>query len=88
MHAVEAHLAAWGATHDAFHLRRARDIAEAMCVRQAARVAAAEGGPGEPLVYEHYSTAWEPDFGYNRGDNAKDMFRPVRAVDIGRSSRS
>jgi mannose/cellobiose epimerase-like protein (N-acyl-D-glucosamine 2-epimerase family) len=41
MHAVEAHMAAFGATLDGAHLARARTIAHAMCVRQAARVAAA-----------------------------------------------
>jgi len=44
MHAFEAHLAAWDATREPFHLERARAIARAMCRRQAAAVAAAVGG--------------------------------------------
>jgi mannose/cellobiose epimerase-like protein (N-acyl-D-glucosamine 2-epimerase family) len=74
MHAVEAHMAAFAATRDALHLHRARTIAHAMCVRQAALVdAATRCGP---LVYEHYAEDWSaPDLAYNR-DKPDDRFRP------------
>lgn len=73
MHAVEAHMAAWDATGEAKHLQRARAIAEAMCVRQAARVAAA--CHGHALVYEHYDSQWRPDFEFHR-DKPDDRFLP------------
>lgn len=53
MHALEAHLAAWAASADPAHLARARIIAHALTVRQAARVQAVVG---EALTYEHYTT--------------------------------
>ena len=74
MHAVEAHMAAYAATRDALHLHRARTIAHAMCVRQAALVDAATGCG--PLVYEHYASDWSaPDLEYNK-DKPDDRFRP------------
>ncbi len=74
MHAVEAHMAAFRATRGALHLARARRIAHAMCVVQAARVDAATG-LGE-LVYEHYAEDWSaPDLRFNR-DRPDDRFRP------------
>ena len=72
MHAVEAHMAAWDATAQPRHLRRARAIAEAMCVRQAGRVGAA---CGHSLVYEHYDAAWEADLEFNK-DKPGDRFLP------------
>jgi mannose/cellobiose epimerase-like protein (N-acyl-D-glucosamine 2-epimerase family) len=72
MHAVEAHMAAWDATRDAKHLARARAIAHAMCVRQAARV---EAATGHALVYEHYDAAWNVDLEFNR-DKPGDRFLP------------
>ena len=73
MHACEAHMAAFRATGGALHLARARAIAHAMCVRQAARVDAAVGLGA--LVYEHYGPDWEPDFAFN-ADKPNDRFRP------------
>jgi mannose/cellobiose epimerase-like protein (N-acyl-D-glucosamine 2-epimerase family) len=73
MHAVEAHMAAWDATGEEKHLARARAIAEAMCVRQAARVAAA--CHGHALVYEHYDTQWRPDLEFHK-DKPDDRFLP------------
>ena len=73
MHAVEAHMAAWDATGEEKHLARARDIAQAMCVRQAQRVASA--CHGHALVYEHYDAAWQPDLEFHR-DRSADRFLP------------
>ena len=69
MHAVEAHLAAWDATGDARHLRRARTIAHSMCVVQAGRA-------GSGLVYEHFTEDWSaPDLQHNV-HNKKDNYQP------------
>jgi mannose/cellobiose epimerase-like protein (N-acyl-D-glucosamine 2-epimerase family) len=73
MHAVEAHMAAFDATGEEKHLVRARAIAEAMCVRQAARVA--EACHGHALVYEHYNSAWLPDMEFHK-DKPDDRFLP------------
>jgi mannose/cellobiose epimerase-like protein (N-acyl-D-glucosamine 2-epimerase family) len=73
MHAVEAHMAAWDATGEEKHLARARAIAQAMCVRQAQRVA--DACHGHALVYEHYDTAWLPDLEFHK-DKPDDRFLP------------
>ena len=73
MHAVEAHMLAYRALQEPWHLERARCIAWNMCVRQAALVDAATGCG--PLVYEHYSTSWAPDLAFN-ADKPKDLFKP------------
>jgi len=72
MHSLEAHLAAWVASREPFHLQRARKIAHSLCVRQAERVGAVLG---EALTYEHYTQQWEPDFEASL-DMKKDRFKP------------
>jgi len=75
MHAVEAHMAAYKATKNPFHLSRARTIANSMCVRQAALVGEALPGCGN-IIYEHYSNDWKnPDLDFNR-DKPNDVFKP------------
>lgn len=74
MHAVEAHLAAYTATGETVHLSRARRIAEALCVRQATKVAAVTG---RAWVAEHYRQDWSVDTVYGRGAApGSDDFRP------------
>jgi len=72
MHACEAHMAAFAALRQPRHLARARAIAHAMCVRQAARV---RDACGVALVYEHYDEQWMPDLAYN-ADKPDDRFKP------------
>lgn len=73
MHALEAHLAAFDATGQAKHLQRARVIAHAMCVRNAAAVK--EATHGHELVYEHYHEDWSVDLEFNK-DKPGDRFLP------------
>ena len=74
MHAVEAHMAAYKATHDNLHLERARTIARSMCVRQASLCDTATGCGA--LIYEHYLPDWSaPNLTYNK-DKPNDRFRP------------
>jgi mannose/cellobiose epimerase-like protein (N-acyl-D-glucosamine 2-epimerase family) len=67
MHMCEAMIAAYEATGQARYLERALLLARRMTVEQAAK---ADG-----LVWEHYTTAWEVDWDYNR-DDPKHLFRP------------
>ena len=71
MHACEAMLAAFDATHDAKYLQRALTLAESVTGRLAAL---ADG-----LVWEHYCIEpdgrWSPDWDYNRNDKTN-IFRP------------
>lgn len=67
MHACEAMMAAFEATHEARYLDRALALAEAVTGRQAAL---ADG-----LVWEHYRADWSVDWDFNRGDRS-DIFKP------------
>jgi mannose/cellobiose epimerase-like protein (N-acyl-D-glucosamine 2-epimerase family) len=67
MHMCEAMLAAHAATGAARYLDRAYLLADHMTRRQAGKA----GG----LVWEHYDSDWQPDWGYNR-DDPKNLFRP------------
>ncbi len=67
MHACEAMLAAYEATHDTRYLDRALVLAESITGRQAAL---ADG-----LVWEHYREDWSIDWDYNRDDKTN-IFRP------------
>lgn len=71
MHACEANLAAFEATHDRKHLQRALTLAESVTGRLAAL---ADG-----LVWEHYRVqpdgSWGVDWDYNRHDKTN-IFRP------------
>src|SRR5262245_19407811 len=67
MHACEALLAAWAATHDPRHLDRAETLARNITVRQAALAG--------DLPWEHYRTDWAVDWDYNRHDRSN-IFRP------------
>lgn len=66
MHWVEALLAAWGATGDASHLKRASRIT-GFVTRMLAQ--------HHLRLPEHYNTAWEPVLDYNI-DKPADPFRP------------
>lgn len=67
MHSCEALLAAFEATGEGRYLERAQLLASNMCQRQAAL--------GDGLIWEHYDTAWQIDWDYNR-DDPKHLFRP------------
>lgn len=67
MHSCEALLTAFEATSEARYLERAQLLASNMCQRQAAL--------GDGLIWEHYDTAWQIDWDYNR-DDPKHLFRP------------
>jgi mannose/cellobiose epimerase-like protein (N-acyl-D-glucosamine 2-epimerase family) len=71
MHACEAMLACWYATHERRHYDRAAAIAEAITGRLAALT--------RDLVWEHWRRddhgGWKPDWHYNRGDRTN-IFRP------------
>ncbi|MEQ1769279.1 MAG: AGE family epimerase/isomerase [Devosia sp.] len=67
MHLVEAALGAYDATGDLRFLERAERVAETFCRRLA--------GDAGGMVWEHYTTTWRPDFGYNR-DRPNDLFKP------------
>jgi mannose/cellobiose epimerase-like protein (N-acyl-D-glucosamine 2-epimerase family) len=67
MHLCEALLAAFDATGDTRYLDRAEQLADHICVRQAALA----GG----LVWEHYHANWQVDWDYNRHDSTN-IFRP------------
>jgi mannose/cellobiose epimerase-like protein (N-acyl-D-glucosamine 2-epimerase family) len=67
MHLCEALLAAFDATGERRYLERARLLADNMTRRQAAQT--------NGLVWEHYDTAWNVDWEYNR-DNPRHLFRP------------
>lgn len=66
MHACEAMLAAYEATHDQLYLERAKTLAEKMTASS------------EELFYqvlEHYHLDWQPDLEYNKGVRTN-IFRP------------
>ncbi len=67
MHTCEACLAAFEATGDQRYLDRAESLIERFAFE------AATGA--ERLIWEHYDTAWQPDWNYNR-DNPGDIFKP------------
>ncbi|MGI9287445.1 MAG: AGE family epimerase/isomerase [Pseudomonadales bacterium] len=67
MHLCEAMLAAYEATNRKFFLTRAICVAENICQRQAALTAG--------LIWEHYSTDFQIDWNYNKGD-PKNLYRP------------
>ena len=67
MHLCEALLAAFDATGEARYLDRAEQLADHICIRQAALA----GG----LVWEHYHDNWQVDWDYNRHDSSN-IFRP------------
>lgn len=60
MHCCEAMIAAFEATGEARYLERASRIARQLTLVLAERT----GG----RLWEHYDTAWQQDFGYNKGD--------------------
>lgn len=66
MHACEAFLASFEATGQRSYLDRAMSIAQRVTVDLA---------DSDGRIWEHYTTAWEPDHSYNR-DNPRDQFRP------------
>jgi mannose/cellobiose epimerase-like protein (N-acyl-D-glucosamine 2-epimerase family) len=67
MHLVEAAIGAYDATGEVRFLERAELVADRFCND----LARATGG----LVWEHYTSAWQPDFDYNR-DKPNDLFKP------------
>jgi mannose/cellobiose epimerase-like protein (N-acyl-D-glucosamine 2-epimerase family) len=67
MHACEAMMAAYEATHEVRYLERALMLAESITGRQAVL---ADG-----LVWEHYHADWSVDWDFNRG-NRSDIFKP------------
>jgi mannose/cellobiose epimerase-like protein (N-acyl-D-glucosamine 2-epimerase family) len=67
MHACEAMLAAWEATHDERFLDRAQTLAVSVTERLAA--------PCDGLIWEHYRSDWSIDPDYNRHDRSN-IFRP------------
>jgi len=67
MHACEAMLAAYEATHEERYLDRAALLADNMVNRQAALT--------DGMVWEHYHADWSPDWDYNKGDSSN-IFRP------------
>ena len=67
MHLCEALLAAFDATSETRYLDRAEQLADHICIRQAALA----GG----LVWEHYHANWQVDWDYNRHDSSN-IFRP------------
>ena len=67
MHLCEALLAAHEATGEVIYLDRAEQLADNICIRQAAR---ADG-----LIWEHYNADWSVDWDYNR-DDTTNIFRP------------
>ena len=73
MHAVEAYIAAYEATHQPRYLHRARLIAHnlARCL-----TAIVQRDTGLPLIYEHYNSTWTAvDVQYNE-DKPDDVFKP------------
>ena len=67
MHACEALITAFAATHDARYIERAESLAQHITVRQAALC----GGS----IWEHYRADWSPDLEYNLHDSSN-IFRP------------
>lgn len=67
MHLCEALIAAYEATNDSIYLDRAQVLAENITVRQANLT--------DGLIWEHYTTSFEPDWDYNKED-PKNLYRP------------
>ena len=67
MHGCEGFLAAYRATGGRAYLDRASTIARELTVELAAET--------DGLIWEHYTTEWEADFGYNAG-SPRHQFRP------------
>jgi mannose/cellobiose epimerase-like protein (N-acyl-D-glucosamine 2-epimerase family) len=67
MHLCEAMIAAYEATNNKLFLTRANTIAEHIAVRQADLT--------DGLVWEHYTTDFQPDWDYNK-DDPKNLYRP------------
>lgn len=67
MHMCEAMLTAYEATGEEKYLDKAHTLAKAVTGKLAER----SGG----LVWENYTTNWQPDFEFNK-NNTKDEFRP------------
>ena len=67
MHLCEAMLAAFEATGNELFLQRANQLAYNIAVRQADLT--------QGLVWEHYNTAFQPDWDYNKAD-PKNLYRP------------
>ncbi|WP_299075331.1 AGE family epimerase/isomerase [uncultured Paraglaciecola sp.] len=67
MHLCEAMIAAYEATADSKFLDRAMTIAKNITQRQATMT--------DGLVWEHYTTDFEPDWEYNK-DDPKNLYRP------------
>ncbi|MCP1373945.1 AGE family epimerase/isomerase [Dyella lutea] len=67
MHLCEAMIAAYQATREPRYLDRALTLADHMTRRQAAKASG--------LVWEHYDTAWNIDWAFNK-DDPKNLFKP------------
>jgi len=67
MHLCEAMLAAYEACGERHFLDRAMTLAQNITVRQAALT--------DGLVWEHYTTSFQPDWNYNKAD-PKNLYRP------------
>ena len=77
MHACEAVLAAYIASHDEKFLERAEVLAHRLTVDLAEQSAIQTTGgvTGIPLIWEHYDTNWKIDWNYNK-DDPRNLFRP------------
>lgn len=67
MHLCEAMIAAYEATDNKMFLTRAVTIAENIAKRQASLT--------DGLIWEHYTTSFQPDWQYNK-DDPKNLYRP------------
>jgi len=67
MHMCEAMLAAYEASNDKKFLQRATTLAENIAFKQAALT--------DNLIWEHYTTDFQPDWEYNKHD-PKNLYRP------------
>lgn len=67
MHLCEAMIAAYEATKNTLFLDRAKLLAHNIAVRQASLT--------DNLVWEHFTTNFEPDWEYNK-DDPKNLYRP------------
>ncbi len=67
MHICEAMISAYEATNNVLFLTRAKTIASNICRKQAALT--------QGLVWEHYTTDFQPDWLYNK-DDPKNLYRP------------